>query len=236
MPSWPGSIFAPTVKSAGQTIQAAHVNDLQDEVVAVETGYSTGTAPLHSSNSTVVTLTVVGAANLTRLDISGGSTLSQLSVNAGSTFMVRPVTPPPHLARVSGSTTELASNSTVAATWPTQDILTNSSIHSTSANAERLVPQSTGVWAMHVSLALNGGFTAGSTMRFLGRIEDSSGARLDEIVVGPPGDGVVSLKLFAAKRFDVLGGHLQVMTAQRSGSTNSLFSAAGFNTCHFYKL
>lgn len=62
--SFPNSIFAPSVKAPGHTIAAAHVNDLQDEVVAIETGYRTGTAPLHSSNSTLASLFVSSNATI----------------------------------------------------------------------------------------------------------------------------------------------------------------------------
>lgn len=52
MASFPNSVFAPVTRSNGQTIDAAHVNDLQDEIVAIEAGYRNGTAPLNSSGST----------------------------------------------------------------------------------------------------------------------------------------------------------------------------------------
>lgn len=41
MANYPTSIWSPNTKSAGQTIQASHVNDAQDEVVAIETGLLT---------------------------------------------------------------------------------------------------------------------------------------------------------------------------------------------------
>lgn len=58
--SYPGSVKTFTAKNAGDTIQAAHVTDLQDEVTAIEAGIRNGTAPLNSSNSTVVLLSVSG--------------------------------------------------------------------------------------------------------------------------------------------------------------------------------
>ena len=38
MANYPVSVWSPTTKSAGQTIQPSHINDGQDEVVAIETG------------------------------------------------------------------------------------------------------------------------------------------------------------------------------------------------------
>lgn len=42
MASYPSGAFAPASKSSGQTIQAAHVNDVQAEITAVETALLTG--------------------------------------------------------------------------------------------------------------------------------------------------------------------------------------------------
>ena len=75
MASFPTSVKTFTTKSAGQTIGSAHVNDLQDEVNAIESGYLTGTARLNSSNST-----------LANLNVSGNSTLSVLAVANTATF------------------------------------------------------------------------------------------------------------------------------------------------------
>lgn len=58
MPSFPTSVFAPSARSNGQSIDASHMNDVQDEIVAIEAGYRNGTAPLNSSGSTVVELFV----------------------------------------------------------------------------------------------------------------------------------------------------------------------------------
>lgn len=71
MANYPTSIPSFTNKSAGQTIASAHINSLQDEVVAIGSGLLQGTAPLNSSNSTVVRLSVTGD-----LSVIGGSTLS----------------------------------------------------------------------------------------------------------------------------------------------------------------
>lgn len=58
MASFPTSIFSPTTKSAGQTIQPGHVNDVQDEVVAMETALLTWTSyvPTWGNTGTANTL------------------------------------------------------------------------------------------------------------------------------------------------------------------------------------
>lgn len=98
MPSWPGSVWSPSNKSAGQTIDAGHVNDLQDEVVAIEGGYANGTARLNSSASTVTSLSVIGNSTLASsitiggrpyvFPSSGGSTGDVLTIisTSGSTM------------------------------------------------------------------------------------------------------------------------------------------------------
>lgn len=227
MPSWPGSIFAPTVKSAGQTIQAAHVNDVQDEVVAMQTGWSDGTARLHSSNSTVANLTVSGDANLARVDISGGSTFSGVSVNGGSTFAVRPVTPPPEAAKVFlAATKDLGSSVHSTISFVSQDYLVNSSVHSTGTNPERLTPQSTGLFRFTGQVLFAGGPSANVQMKL--RVRDSSGADvagMDQTLLSAIGPAA-AINVSAVKRFDVTGGHATLgITNQSGASTMSL--AAG---------
>lgn len=88
MASYPTAPKSFTVKSAGDTIQPAHVNDLQDEVAAIEGGLLNGTAPLNSSNSTVVNLSVSGnctvAGTLTAATIIGLRPGSHVRAYAGS--------------------------------------------------------------------------------------------------------------------------------------------------------
>src|SRR5574343_790800 len=75
--SYPTSAKTFTTKNAGDTIQPGHLNDLQDEVAAIEAGLLNGTAPLNSSNSTIANLVVTGA-----LQVSGNSTIAgTLTVN-----------------------------------------------------------------------------------------------------------------------------------------------------------
>lgn len=64
MASFPNSVKSFTTKNAGDVIQPADVNDLQDEVNAIEAGYINGTAPLNSSHSTLAALSVTGNSTL----------------------------------------------------------------------------------------------------------------------------------------------------------------------------
>jgi hypothetical protein len=87
--SYPTSVKTFTTKQngAGNTIFAAHVNDIQDEVVAIESGLTQGTAPLASSNSTVANLSVLGNSTVAgALGVGGAASLTTVSVSGGSTF------------------------------------------------------------------------------------------------------------------------------------------------------
>ena len=63
--SYPTAVKTFTTKNAGDTIQPAHINDLQDEVVAIEQGLLGGVSPFQSSNSTLANLSVPGASTFT---------------------------------------------------------------------------------------------------------------------------------------------------------------------------
>lgn len=68
MANYPSSAPSFSAKTPGQTIASAHINALQDEVVAIGGGLLNGTAPLNSSNSTLARLS------------AGNSTISNLTV------------------------------------------------------------------------------------------------------------------------------------------------------------
>lgn len=92
MASFPDNIFSPASKNSGDTIQVSHVTDLDNEVVALEQGLRSGTAPLNSSNSTFAGLSVSGGSTLATLSVSGESTVANLAIGStsgGSTLTVR---------------------------------------------------------------------------------------------------------------------------------------------------
>src|SRR3990167_2318139 len=85
MPSFPTTPRSFATKFTGDTIEAEHVNALQDEVNALESGYLNATARLNSSNSTLVALSVTGGSTLQSLN-SSNSTVANLSVTGGTTL------------------------------------------------------------------------------------------------------------------------------------------------------
>lgn len=82
--SYPTSVKTFTAKNTGDTIEATHVTDLQDEVTAIEDGLRNAKAPLNSSNSTVANLSVTGASTLATLSVTGGSTFVGTVTFAGA--------------------------------------------------------------------------------------------------------------------------------------------------------
>lgn len=204
MPSFPTSVFAPSNKSAGQTIQAAHINDAQDEIVAIESGYRTGTAPLNSSGSTVTSLSVAG----------------------GSTFGSRPVMPPPDAVRVTlDDAAAIPAASTTPVSWTKQTFATNSSIHSTATDPHRLTPQSTGIYWCHAGIEWQ---TRASTDYDI-RLEDSSGTQIARVRY-EGSSGLKGQNISGLKRFDSVSGSTQWvrLVVQVVGSTNSVSTGSFF--------
>ena len=82
--SYPGAVKSFVSRNAGDVIQPAHVNDLQDEVNAIESGLLNGTAPLNSSNSTMVHVSATAGLN-----VVGNSTFGS-TVTIGGIPMIFP--------------------------------------------------------------------------------------------------------------------------------------------------
>jgi hypothetical protein len=209
--SYPGAVKTFASRSAGQTIEPSHVNDLQDEVNAIEDGLLNGTAPLTSSNASV----------------------NRLQVSSNSTFAVRPIMPPPEMALVYLiSTGAMASSGASTIAWTAQSFVSNSSMHSTASNPERLVPQTTGMYQFvcQVLLSSNAGLTARNIA-----IDDSSGA---QIAIGRVSSNVDTPYATAIgyKRFDALGGYVTARVQIAGGSTASISTGLGNTWFAMHKL
>lgn len=201
MPSFPASVKSFTTKNAGDVIQNTHLNDLQDEVNAMEGGYLNGTARLNSS----------------------GSTLATLSVSGGSTFAVRPATPPPDAAKVFlQSTVTIGTSGASTFAWTAQAFLTNSSMHSTTTNNNRLIPQSTGLYQVVAQMGLSTNSTGFRTLT----IVDSSGTNIARTDIAA-NSGDVYMSAMGFKYFDALGGYAAAVGDFTGQSTLSILSGVG---------
>ena len=193
MPSFPDAVKSFTAKASGNNIDPAHINDLQDEVNAIEGGILNGTARVVSSG---------------------------LSVGAASTFAVRPVMPPPAAVRLTiGSSLTLADGTSTGINWLAQDYATNSSLHSSAANSSRVTPQSTGIYLATLQVR----FEFNSSGRRDLDIQDSSNTSLGFVRVLPNSTATTCIgQVSATKRFDVTGGWLKAVVTQAAASTMSL--------------
>ena len=212
MPSFPGSVKSFTTKNSGDVIQAAHVNDLQDEVNAIEAGYINATAPLNSSRSTVATLSVLGA----------------------STFAARPTMPPPDAVRVTFGSTQTISSAASTLAWRSQDYITNSSMHSTGTNPERLTPQSTGLYMINAGVLTSSNSTGYRQLAIFDSSAGVIGRVLHYALTSPAGSDVgIFFQVSGVKRFDVLGGFVTIYFENSAASTLSLLTESW---CAMHKL
>lgn len=228
MPSFPTSVFAPASRSAGQTIQPAHMNDVQDELNAIEGGYLNGTARLNSSGSTLASLDVNGNSTLASsvtlgsipyiMPSSGGSTgniLTCISTSGSTMTLEWRAAASPDAARVQLDALQELAVGGSSVLWSSQVFVTNSSMHSTATNPARLTPQSTGIYLAVVGVSVR---SVGSTYEIT--IKDSTGSNVGYVrAVSTASDA--GFNLSAMKRFDVLGGYLTV-TVENAGTTNAV--------------
>jgi len=168
MANFPTSAPSFSAKSNGQTIDASHINSLQDEVVAIGGGYVNGTAPLNSSNSTVANLSVTSNSTISALNVTTFNCSS--AVVSGATIVRGDVT----TLNVAGA---LASSGGIAFT----STLTPA-VLSTGDNADYFPTGISSAFAIRIE-----GNSSGSTIATLGAIV--GGIRL-LVNVGVPTVGI----------------------------------------------
>lgn len=204
MADFPNSKHSFTNFANGATSDAAQVTDIYAEVEAIEDGYLNGTARLNSSNSTHTNLSVTG----------------------GSTFTTRPVAPPPDMAMVFlQSTGAMGSSVFSTLSFLSQAFVTNSSMHSTTTNPDRITPQSTGIYQVSAQLRVISG--PSTTSQIFVQVVDSSGNVIVEHagLTSTLGAPALCMTCIGYKRFDVTGGYVQCRyVANVGGSTISLSS------------
>lgn len=228
MANFPASVYAPAVKAAGQTIAAAFFNDPDGEITAIEDGYLNGTARLNSSNSTVANLSVTGGSTFASLSIAGGfqssnSTVIALQVSSNSTFAIRPTMPPPDAALVFlNSTGAVGSSALSTLSFLSQAFVTNSSLHSTTTNPDRLTPQSTGIYAITAQCSIAGDPSAASIFRLT--LFDSSASAIGIQEAWGVTAGPTYFQANGFKRFDVVGGYVTCEFRNRAGASTVSYS------------
>lgn len=134
--SYPNSVKVFTSRNSGDVIQPAHVNDLQDEVNAIEAGLLGGTASFTSSNSTFANVSVSGKSTFAGSAVFNGDVTFSTVVTANAQ---------PRCRVFHGSTQTSTNNEENVLTFNSEDYDVGG-LHSTAANPTRLTLPSTGVW------------------------------------------------------------------------------------------
>lgn len=198
MATYPTAVKTFVTRNAGDTIQPAHINDVQDEITAIETGLLNGTAPLHSSNST-----------LANLHVPGGSTLASLTVLAPAASVCVSSTV---LQEIAGSFTN------TAVTFETERWMTVAGMHSTASNPSRLIPDSSGLYAVTGCVRWGGGSTAVGICQAAIRVDGSSLIG----VVSQADAGALTQNVRVDYYFRSTTQYVELVVAQNSGSTKSM--------------
>lgn len=233
MASYPTSVKAFTTKNTGDVVQSAHVNDIQDEVAAIEAGLRNGTAPINAAGSTLTSLSVTGNSTLAAVQ-GGASTFASLQVSGNSSFANRPVFTPPESALVyMESTGAVASSVFSTVSFTAEAFVTNAAMHSTASSPERLVPQSTGFYKFTAQITLD---TPSVAQSYNVTIRDSSNTAIaaqSAISWAAPG----AINVTGYKRYDALGGYATCRYHNFVGtSTMSLSSGVGVSWFAMVKL
>ena len=213
MASYPGAVKTFTTKNSGDTIQPADVNDLQNEVNAIEAGLLNGTANLQSSASTVATLSVLGASTFV-----GAVTFSTTVTFSASQ------NPKVYLNHSAAS--QIANNSLTGLNWDTI-ISDPTGMHSTSVNSSRITfVSSTGLYLVGGSIVWQNQSSAGGWQARL-FLNDTSYILIDsrDGAQGNAKGHAIAGMVRAASTTD----YVTFVAYQNSGSTASLSSGVDAN-------
>lgn len=214
MPSYPTSVYSATSKNAGDTIQASHINSLDDEVNSLTSGLlnglqhrvivSTGGLNVSTGNSTLGgNLSVAGTSTLT-----GAVTFS--------TYATQPV---PSVLLTHDATQDVANGAWVGLSWNTETVDVPG-MHSTASNSSRITfAQSTGIYEVGAQVYWNGFSTTGLRIVRV-RLNDSSGG------AGQAGRAIdgseYGQQVSALMRIASTADYVTAMVFQNSGSTGSV--------------
>lgn len=195
MASYPTTPKTFVTRVTGDVIQAAHVNDLQDEVNAIETGLLQGTARFHSSNSSMATLNVTGKSTFVDGIVVGGN----------STFLLHPQIPAEIGLVYRDAIQDFGSSAVSTVIFNAQRFLYDSSMHSTTTG-QRLHPVSTGFYRFDAQLAIAGILTSSQYVQI--DILDSSNSQvgLDRRDFQSTAIQSLTLQVSGFKRYDTLDG------------------------------
>lgn len=234
MATFPGGVKVFTNKTDGVSVNAAvDINDLQNEVNAIEDGYLNGSARLNSSNSTHTALSVTGGSTLATLQVTGASSFATLNVTGASSFAVHPVMGPPEAAVVFlQDAYDPGSSAASTLSWKAEHLITNSSAHSTASNSERLIPQSTGLHQFTLQVR----YTGQPATSVFGRltIQDSSNSAIAQVQQIVSSAGAPNIfQVMGYKRYDAIGGFATVVLTNAGPGASTLSVSTGYGVTWF---
>lgn len=207
MASFPNAVVSFPTRNTGDVITAAFFNDPNAEIVAIEAGYLQGTAPLNSSNSTMVSLSVTGNSTIGgALSVTGNATIGgALSAAAQPYCILR-----------NGAVQSVGTAAWTGLNFDTEDE-DRGSLHSTSVNSSRITITSTGVYTLFASAS----FAANSSGTFRGIRFVKNDVTLipGKQLLQPSTLGVpVIIALSLQHRFSTSGDYVTVQVIQDTGS------------------
>lgn len=209
MASYPTAVKAFTTRNPGDVIQPAHVNDLQDEVNAIEAGLLNGTANLNSSHTTCATLSVTGGSTF-----AGTVNFTQSTVTFGNVLALAPA---PSVC-VQGATQNVVSGSTSPLVFATELWMTEPGMHSTAVTPSRLRPASTGLYHLSANVLWRGGSTGVGNCGLYFVIDGSS--IIGQVSAVDRGDLIQNMTV--PYYFRSTAQFAELVATQNSGSTKSV--------------
>jgi hypothetical protein len=181
--SYPTAVKSFTVKSAGDTIQPTHINDLQDEVAAIEDGILNGTAPLTSSNARVANLSVAGGSTLANLQAGNSTIAGTLTVTTIISTSVNPAGLASYVLAFAGSTQTNPSTALVTAALNQRVTDLSSEFDSTTFT---FTPKSSGYYLINARITI-GASPGGGGIRARVDINSTAAAQHDYNIAGGAG-------------------------------------------------
>ena len=246
--SYPTAAKTFASRSNGAVIDASHVQDLQDEVTAIESGLLNGTAPVLSSNITTPdvacsSLTVgVHALLVGGISVAGASTISgNLQVSGNSTFSgsvaftgtVTGIALNPPRVRLSHSSSQtLSTTAFTGLSWDTERY-DSAGMHSTASNSSRITfAGSTGIYHVGAQITCSTLASGGVMARIL--VNDSSECLAQFISASNIVTNAVNLSgdVLIASTADYITVQVKLTTSTGSVLAESSNAALGFWAHH----
>lgn len=238
MASYPTSVWGPTTKNAGDTIQPSHINDAQSEIVAMEQALVTG--PITLPNSTIANVSVTGGSTLAGLHVTSTASFdSSVTFNQQVSFAVAPAHPTsetfssglsvstgiirqdalPAWSVFSSAVSVIGAGSSAGFNFDGQDFVRGNIGASTSANSSRVTVNSTGLYYVCARAAVDCDSADVSASLYV-RFNDASTNVLTAKAMSPTASALRMHTLVASGVVRVASsGYFTVSSSNSKGST-----------------